>query len=105
MPNESPNSVARIRELNDVFRRSFVGGTVVVTAGFESLPADRRGFILGKIRAFDHFNEDNDPHGEHDFGVVNEGDVRCLWKIDYYDRDMELMSSDPADPVVTTQAC
>jgi hypothetical protein len=103
MPNESPTSVARIQELNDAFRRSFFGGVVVVTAGFESLPADRRRLILSKVRAFDQFNEDNDPHGEHDFGVVDEDDVRCIWKIDYYDQDMELMSPDPADPSVTTR--
>jgi hypothetical protein len=91
----------RIRALNDAFRRSFVGGVVVVTSGFESLPADRRGLILAKVRAFDHFNEDNDPHGEHDLGLIEDHDVRCLWKIDYYDRDMELMSPDPANPSVT----
>jgi hypothetical protein len=102
MPNESPNSVARIQELNDAFRRSFFGGVVVVTAGFESLPLDRRSLILAKVRVFDHFNEDNDPHGEHDLGLVEEDDIRCLWKIDY-DRDMELMSPDPADPSVTTR--
>jgi hypothetical protein len=103
MPNESQNSVARIQELNDAFRRSFFGGVVVVTTGFESLPADRRRLILSKVRAFDQFDKDNDPHGEHDLGVVNDGDVRCLWKIDYYDRDLELMSPDPADPSVTTR--
>jgi hypothetical protein len=86
----------RIRALNDDFRRSFVGGIVVVTAGFESLPACRRRSILSGIRAFDNFNEDNDPHGEHDFGLVDDGDVRCFWKIDYYDTDMELMSPDAA---------
>ena len=102
MPNEHSNSV-RIQQLNDAFRRSFVGGVVVVTAGFESLPAERRGLTLAKVRAFDQFNEDNDPHGEHDFGVVDDGEVRCLWKIDYYDRDMELMSPDPADPAATTR--
>ena len=62
MPNEHSNSV-RIQQLNDAFRRSFVGGVVVVTAGLESLPAERRGLILAKVRAFDQFNEDNDPHG------------------------------------------
>jgi hypothetical protein len=91
----------RIRALNDAFRRSFVGGTVIVTAGFDSLSADRRHSVLTKVRAFDQFDEDNDPHGEHDFGLIEEGDVRCLWKIDYYDSDMELMSPDPADPFVT----
>jgi len=68
----------RIRALNDAFRRSFVGGTVIVTAGFDSLSADRRHSVLTKVRAFDQFDEDNDPHGEHDFGLIEEGDVRCL---------------------------
>jgi Protein of unknown function (DUF3768) len=103
MSNENPNSANRIRELNDAFRRSFVGGAVVVTAGVDALPAARRKLMLAKIRAFDQFDEDNDPHGEHDFGVIEEGQVRCFWKIDYYDRDMELMSPDPADPSVTTR--
>jgi hypothetical protein len=103
MTTENAFSRDPIRALNDAFRRSFIGGVVVVTAGFESLPADRRGPILAKVRAFDQFNEDNDPHGEHDFGLIEDGDVRCLWKIDYYDRDMELMSPDPADPSVTTR--
>ena len=38
MPSEHSNAVARIQELNDAFRRSFVGGVVVVTAGIKSLP-------------------------------------------------------------------
>jgi hypothetical protein len=59
--------------------------------------------ILARIRAFDNFDEDNDPHGEHDFGLFEDGDVRVFWKIDYYDPEMELMSSDPADPSVTTR--
>jgi hypothetical protein len=78
MTAEKAPSRDRIRALNDAFRRSFVGGTVVVTAGFESLHSDRRRSILARIRAFDNFNEDNDPHGEHDFGLIEDGDVRCF---------------------------
>jgi Protein of unknown function (DUF3768) len=103
MTAENAPSRDRIRALNDAFRRSFSGGVVVATAGFEALPADRRGVLLAKVQAFDQFGEDNDPHGEHDLGLVEEQDVRCIWKIDYYDRDMELMSPDPADPSVTTR--
>jgi hypothetical protein len=103
MTPENSRSRDRIRALNDTFRRSFVGGTVVVTAGLKSLSADRRHSILAKIRAFDNFNEDNDPHVEHDFGLIEGGDVRCIWKIDYYDTDRELMSPDPADASVTTR--
>ena len=83
MAAENALSRDRILALNDAFRRSFVGGAVVVTAGFESLPSDSRRLILSRIRAFDNFNEDNDPHGEHDFGLIEDGGVRCLWKIDY----------------------
>jgi hypothetical protein len=103
MTAENELSRDRIRALNDAFRRSFVGGTVVVTAGFESLPPDWRRLILAKIRAFDNFDEGNDPHGEHDFGLIEDGDVPCFWKIDYYDTDMELISTDPTDASVTTQ--
>jgi Protein of unknown function (DUF3768) len=53
--------------------------------------------------AFDVFTDDNDPHGEHDFGAVDEGGVRCFWKIDCYDRATEFGSPDPADPAVTTR--
>jgi hypothetical protein len=103
MTTEDALSRDRIRTLNDAFRRSFVGGTIVVTAGFQSLSGERRHSILARIRAFDNFNEDNDPHGEHDFGLIEDGDVRCFWKIDYYDTDMDLMSPDPADSSVTTR--
>ena len=103
MSENSSDSVARIRHLNDAFRRTFVGGAVVVTAGVEALPAAKRKAILAKVQVFDAFTEDNDPHGEHDFGVIEDGDVRCFWKIDYYDREMELMSPDPSDPEVTTR--
>jgi hypothetical protein len=103
MSNENPNAATRIQELNDAFRRSFVGGVVVVSAGFESLPAELRCAILRKVRAFDQFNEDNDPHSEHDFGLIEDGRGRYFWKIDYYDRDMEMISPDPADPSVTTR--
>jgi hypothetical protein len=53
MTAENALSRDRIRALNDAFRRSFAGGTVVVTASFNSLSADRRHSVLGKIRSFD----------------------------------------------------
>ena len=49
------------------------------------------------------FTDDNDPHGEHDFGAIDEGGVRCFWKIEYYDRATEMGSPDPTDPAVTTR--
>ena len=103
MTTDDPRPSTRIRDLNDAFRRTFVRGTVVITAGIEALPSNQRRSIVAKVRAFDAFTEDNDPHEEHDFGVLEHGGVRCFWKIDYYDREMEMLSPDPADPSVTTR--
>src|ERR1700734_715070 len=74
-----------IRDLNDAFRRTFIGGAVMITAGVEAMPADQRRSLLQKVRDFDAFTDDNDPHGEHDFGSIDQGGVRCFWKIDLYE--------------------
>jgi hypothetical protein len=103
MSDTSVSTIERIRELNDHFRRTFVGGGVVITEGVEAMPAEQRRSLLAKVRAFDGFTEDNDPHGEHDFGAIEEGGIRCYWKIDYYDREMTMHSDDASDPTVTTR--
>ena len=103
MTSTTASSADRIRALNDDFRRTFVGGMVMITAGVEAMPADQRKSLLAKVRAFDAFTEDNDPHGEHDFGAVDEGGVRYFWKVEYYDRATEMGSPDPADPAVTNR--
>jgi len=103
MTNTTESKADRIRTLNDVFRRTFLGGAVMITQGVEAMPLDQRRSLLQKVRAFDSFSEDNDPHHEHDFGSVDEAGVRCFFKIDYYDRKTEFGSPDPADPAVTTR--
>ena len=85
MSDTSVSTIERIRELNDHFRRTFVGGGVVITEGVEAMPAEQRRSLLAKVRAFDAFTEDNDPHGEHDFGAIDEGGVRYFWKVDLYE--------------------
>ena len=93
----------RIRELNDAFRRTFSGGKVVMTAGVDALPDMVKAAALQKAATFDQFNEDNDPHGEHDFGSFELCGRKFFWKIDYYDRDMQYGSEDPSDPSQTTR--
>ncbi len=89
----------RIRELNDAFRTTFVGGSVMVTVGVRALPDID--ILLAKVRDFDDF--DNDPHREHDFGAIHFADQKVFWKIDYYDRRLEFGSDDPSDPAVTSR--
>jgi hypothetical protein len=44
--------------------------------------------VIAKVMNFDAFTEDNDPHGEHDFGAFEHEGQRVFWKIDYYAPDM-----------------
>lgn len=98
-----PGHTARIRALNDACRRSFTGGRVMLTAGVGALPDGVRAAVIAAVRAFDSFDTGNDPYGEHDFGTVEVGAVRCFWKIDAYDRSLRLHSPDAADPAVTVR--
>jgi uncharacterized protein DUF3768 len=93
----------RIRDLNDAFRRSFIGGRVMTTAGVASMTDEFRAKVLGRVREFEAFTADNDPHGEHDFGNFEVDGRKLFWKIDYYDAAMEFGSENPADPSKTTR--
>jgi hypothetical protein len=88
----------RIRELNDAFRRSFAGGHVVLTAGINALSEDVRAQVLAAVRTFEDFNDDNDPHREHDFLSVTICENQIFAKIDYYDRATQFGSDDPSNP-------
>jgi Protein of unknown function (DUF3768) len=94
---------AAIRELNDAFRKSFAGGTVVMTASVAELPEIVRANALLEVARFDRFTPDNDPYGEHDFGSFELVGRKFFWKIDMYDANMEFGSEDPADPKKTTR--
>jgi len=91
----------RIRALNDAFRTRMVGGQLLLTQGIAGRPDTEE--ILSKVAGFSEFSEDNDPHGEHDFGAFEHGSDTLFWKIDYYSRDLQAGSEDPADPAVTTR--
>ena len=86
-----------IATLNDKFRKSFIGGRVMLTAGINALPADDVAEILSRVRNFNDFTTANDPYSERDFGSLNYKGQRIFWKIDYYDRNLQYLSEDPAD--------
>jgi hypothetical protein len=93
----------KIALLNDAFRTSLTGGTVLLTVGVQELPDMVKSAAIRKVVDFDDFNEDNDPYGEHDFGSFELCNRRFFWKIDYYDEKAEYGSEDPADPRKTTR--
>ena len=103
---ETNNKTDRIRALNDAFRRypwAGLRGQMVMTRGIADLTADERMSILNRVREFDDFTEDNDPHGEHDCGAFDHQGRKVFWKIDYYDPAMRYGSEDPSDPDKTAR--
>lgn len=93
----------RVQVLNDFFRRTLLGGKVLITAGVAALPLDVKARALIQVQSFADFTADNDPHDEHDFGSFEVGGEKFFWKIDYYDPRCEFGSEDPADPEKTTR--
>ena len=92
---------ASIRELNDNFRRTLCGGKTFFSEGVSALGLAFSHAALAKIRAFNDFDANNDPYGEHDFGSLTLRGTKLFWKIDYYDLDCHFGSEDPADPART----
>ena len=93
----------RIRTMNDNFRVTFVGGTIVFSQAVAELPLDLKARAILAVQAFGAFDADNDPHREHDFGSFQLAGDTYLFKIDYYNLDMSGGSTDPADPYVTNR--
>lgn len=91
----------KIRLLNDVFRKTGIGGLVTVTRHVLTLPEGIQKKLLAEIKTFSDFNEDNDPYGEHDFGTVVLEKEKFFWKIDYYNQDLSEGSEDPSNPAKT----
>jgi hypothetical protein len=76
----------KIIELNDAFRKFGDGnGKIFFTQKVQVLPLSKLKELVRKMIAFDDFNADNDPYGEHDFGVIYEDGIKYFWIIDYYD--------------------
>lgn len=94
-------TVQRIRELNDAARRTLTGCRVLMSPGIMAL--GDTGAIIRKVQLFDAFTQDNDPYGEHDFGVVTHNGATLFWKFDYYDLDLTMCSADASDPSVTAR--
>lgn len=105
----TPLPSSAVAALNDALRRNFAANPmkvpgayqVLITSGVGALEANAFASLVAKVETFDAFTDDNDPHGEHDFGAIEQDGVRYFWKIDYYDLATQTASPDPSDPAVT----
>ena len=93
MDERSEAEIARIAKLNDEFRTTTP--QVTLTIGVAAI--DGLHGLLGRVRRYDTFSEDNDPYGEHDFGVIEWHGQTVYWKVDYYDPTLDHWQ-DPLSP-------
>jgi len=91
----------KIAALNDALRKHGTGGRIMMTSGIQALGQQAVAEILAKIRAFDAFTKDNDPYGERDCALLTVNGNKIMYKIDYYDRDLQYASPDPSDATKT----
>src|SRR5208337_4467883 len=91
----------RIRDLNDELRTTGVGGKTYLTRSVCAMGPEFVANACAAVRNFDAFTDDNDPWQEHDCAMLDVDGERVMFKIDYYDLNMEALSPDAADPNVT----
>lgn len=91
----------KIRTLNDEFRRTMKGGTVVLTPGIRGLPEEDQTEILNQIKCLEDFPQTEDPNQHHGFGCVEHNARKAFFKIDCYDRKLMSASADPANEKTT----
>ncbi len=106
LTTERERDAAAIAAQNDLFRTSLgetpnLPGQMVLTQGVAALPPIEHIEVIRSVARFDTFNEDNDPHGEHDFGAFEVRGNRYFWKIDLYANDLRHGSDDPTNPEKT----
>ncbi|TXC67950.1 DUF3768 domain-containing protein [Sphingomonas ginsenosidivorax] len=113
-PARAPIDHGEIARLNDWLRANITSpgdNRIVMTAGVANLIGDvalfrgfrKRAELLRTVRDYETFERSIDPHGHRDMGAFDFEGTPCLWKIDYYDRNLESGSENPADPFETVR--
>ncbi|KRQ09147.1 DUF3768 domain-containing protein [Bradyrhizobium manausense] len=101
--SDEQDKTARIRELNDAFRKTFAGGRMMMSASVAALPHMVRSAAWLKVSEFNEWDAGNDPYHEHDFLTFELCNRKFFWKCDYYAPDMQTGSEDPSDPAKTAR--
>ena len=113
-PSEHISRKLTIAHQNNAFRNGLVcarsataaatfgvKGMLVLTRGVHSQGHEFTQKALAAVAAFDNFTEENNPHGECDFGSLVVEDIKLFWKIDLYNNAMDAGSEEPENPKVT----
>ena len=103
--------IEKIALLNDELRKKLISGELFKADSKDKAFITRGASIfvngmnrmqfLNNVALYRNFTEDNNPHGERDFGNFMYQKEKIFWKIDYKDNSMTYHSPDASDPSQT----
>jgi hypothetical protein len=104
--NKSEGAVSKkaIALLNDRFRQGDRSlGEYKLSRQVLALPKLKQKQLYKQLHEFSDFNQQNDPSSERKSGELRMDDVTYIWKIDYLDLSMTMLSDNPRDPNQTAR--
>jgi hypothetical protein len=93
----------KIAALSDRARQRLDPCRWVLTQGVLACDPITVAELLIAVEDFDAFTPNNDPYGEHNFGVIKLHGNTFFWRFDCYDVDLLMHSPDSSDLTVTTR--
>ena len=103
--------IEKIALLNDELRKKLITGELFKADSKDKAYITRGASVfangvnrmqfLNNVALYTNFTEDNNPHGERDFGNFMYKKEKIFWKIDYKDNAMMYHSPDASDPSQT----
>ncbi|MDY6807014.1 MAG: DUF3768 domain-containing protein [Cyanobacteriota bacterium] len=101
---EQTEASEAIALLNDRFRKGDRSlGEYKLSRQILALPKHKQKQLFKDLHEFSDFNYENDPGGERKQGAIAMDGVTYIWKIDYLDLSMTMLSEDPSDANQTTR--
>jgi len=92
------DKLVSVRRQNDAFRRTFVGGRIVLSREILGLDIELRREIIRAVHTYDEWEPGND---KHDFGAVQVQGLKVFWEIKCFDLQLASASPDASDVAVT----
>jgi Protein of unknown function (DUF3768) len=88
-----------VRILNDKFRRTLLGGWILLTDKITGLPSETVDAVKNAVKTFE-YPEADEPRDQHDFGEVEVNGARYCFTIECRGLDL-YPASNPADACQT----
>ncbi|PIE15352.1 MAG: hypothetical protein CSA68_06640 [Rhodobacterales bacterium] len=95
------NDRFRYALIEDTARPDGLEGKVFVPPGVMANGDDFVRMALPLTAKYSTFQQESDPYGLHEMGVITVFGIRVWWRIDLYDTDYRYGSDAPADPEQT----